>query len=145
MRFKSHEDDRATGDLTPMIDVTFQLIAFFMVLINFTEADQNELIELPTSQLAKPPDAPFEHPIFVQLTKSGTVILGGEEVPLSGLKPYMIREGEFLRLKKKSPSEATVIIRADANAAMGKVQEVIKVCQESKFEVFALRAEEDIN
>jgi len=145
MRFKRHEEARSDGDLTPMIDVTFLLIAFFMVLINFTEADQNELIELPTSVLAKPPESPLEHPIFVQLTKDGTVILGGEEVPLSGLKPYMIRESEFLRLKNKSSADATVIIRADANAAMGKVQEVIKTCQDSKFEVFALRAEEDIN
>ncbi|MDP6717396.1 MAG: biopolymer transporter ExbD, partial [Pirellulaceae bacterium] len=28
------------GDLTPMIDMTFQLIAFFMVLINFTQSEQ---------------------------------------------------------------------------------------------------------
>jgi biopolymer transport protein ExbD len=94
--------------------------------------------------LAKPPDAPLEHPIFVQLTKSGTVILGGQEVPLAGLKPYMIREGEFLRLRQRSPSDATVIIRADANAATGTVQEVIQICQDSKFETFALRAEEDV-
>ncbi|MDG2382935.1 MAG: biopolymer transporter ExbD [Pirellulaceae bacterium] len=144
MRVKSHGENRSDGDLTPMIDMTFQLIAFFMVLINFTEADQNELIQLPTSELAKPPDTPFEHPIFIQLTETGDVILGGEEVPLTGLKPYMIREGEFLKLQKQNPKDATVIIRADANAPMGKVQEVIKTCQESKFEIFALRAEEEI-
>ena len=103
MRFQKHLPPRAEGDLTPMIDMTFQLIAFFMVLINFTEADQNERIQLPTSELAKPPDAPFEHPIFIQLTRAGTVILGGQEVPLSGLKPYMLREGEFLRLRDRSP------------------------------------------
>ncbi len=145
MRFKKASEGMAEGDLTPMIDMTFQLIAFFMVLINFTEADQNELIKLPTSELAKPPDAPLEHPIFVQLKSDGNVILGGEEMPLSGLAPYMIREGEFLKLKKKPASSATVIIRADGDAAMGKVQEVIKICQEYKFEVFALRAEEDVN
>ncbi len=145
MRFRRHESASATGDLTPMIDMSFQLIAFFMVMINFTQADQNDKIKLPTSELAKPPDAPFEHPIFIQLTKTGTVLMGGEERPLTGLKAVMIREGEFLRLIDKSPSDATVIIRADANAAMGKVQEVIQICQETKFEVFALRAEEDVN
>ena len=142
MRFRSHERPSAKGDLTPMIDMAFQLIAFFMVLINFTGAEQNEKIQLPASELAKPPDAPFEYPIFIQLTESGTVVLAGEETPLAGLKSFMIREGEFLRLKKKSPSDATVIIRADADAAMGRVREVIQICQESKFETFALRAEE---
>jgi len=53
----------AEGDMTPMIDMTFQLIAFFMVLVNFADADQNERIRLPSSELAKPPDRPFESPI----------------------------------------------------------------------------------
>ena len=44
------------GDLTPMIDMTFQLIAFFMVLINFSQSEQDERIMLPQSVLAKPPD-----------------------------------------------------------------------------------------
>ena len=57
----------------------------------------------------------------------------------------MIREGEFLKLRKKSPSDATVIIRADADAAIGAVQEVIQICQDAKFETFALRAEEKSN
>ena len=38
MRFRSHEPPMAEGDLTPMIDMAFQLIAFFMVLINFTQS-----------------------------------------------------------------------------------------------------------
>ena len=46
----------AEGDMTPMIDMTLQLIAFFMILINFSEGDQNQLIRLPASELAKPPD-----------------------------------------------------------------------------------------
>ena len=50
----------AEADMTPMIDMTFQLIAFFMVLINFSDAETNERIRLPASQLAKPPDAPLE-------------------------------------------------------------------------------------
>ena len=54
MRFRRHELSMVEGDLTPMIDMAFQLIAFFMVMINFTQADQNERIKLPTSELAKP-------------------------------------------------------------------------------------------
>ena len=73
MRIRKGRVTLAQADLTPMIDMTFQLIAFFMVLINFSEADQNQLITLPTSELAKPPDAPFDHPIFIHLQKKKTV------------------------------------------------------------------------
>ncbi len=142
MRIPTRAIPLGEGDMTPMIDMVFQLIAFFMVLLNFSEADQSDRVKLPTSELARPAESPFEFPVFIQLTSDKSVILGGEEVPLAGLKPYMEREVEFLRLKQKTPSDATVIIRADANAPMGTVQEVIQTCQEAQFEVFALRAEE---
>ena len=53
MKFnKAKTSEILEGDLTPMIDMTFQLIAFFMLLINFTEIDRAEEIALPTSVLA---------------------------------------------------------------------------------------------
>ena len=36
------------------------------------------------------------------------------------------------------------IIRADGRTATGKVQELIKICQENRFDRFALRAKEDV-
>ncbi len=144
MRFKRPSSDRPSGDLTPMIDMTFQLIAFFMVLINFTEADQNERIKLPTSELVKPPDAPLETPIFLHVTAEGTVIIGGLETTIEGVKSNLIVEANILKRKKSSPADATVIIRGDANVPAGRVQQLVQICQEAEFEDFALRAEEKI-
>ena len=131
------------GDMTPMIDMTFQLIAFFMVLINFTEADQNQRINLPSSELAKPPDGPLELPITLQLTDEQTVIFGGDETPIGGLSRLLLREASLIKANpKRTIAEATVIIRADKAARTGEVQEIIKYCQEAKFEKFALRAKQ---
>ncbi len=130
------------GDMTPMIDMTFQLIAFFMVLINFSEADQNVRIHLPSSELAKPPDAPVDSPITLQLTKKGTIILGPDETTLGGLQALLTREAVVIRAGKGKVADATIIIRADREAKTGRVQEVIKVCQETGFEKFALRAKQ---
>ena len=47
-------------DMTPMIDVTFQLIAFFMFVLNFSEVDQDQRINLPSSELARPPDVAYD-------------------------------------------------------------------------------------
>jgi biopolymer transport protein ExbD len=144
MRIKKAEEGMAEGDMTPMIDMTFQLIAFFMVLINFTQSEQNERIKLPDSELAKPPDAPLDYPVTLHLTKEGTVIIGGEEVSIGGLSPYLIREANVLEIKGKPLSDATIIIRGHKDVPTGKVQELIKVCQENRFEKFALRAKEDV-
>lgn len=142
MKFKRPSAGEPQGDLTPMIDMTFQLIAFFMVLINFTEADTNERIKLPTSEIVKPPDGPLEEPIFLHLTDEGTVILGGVERSIQGAKANLIIEANILKRKDQSPSDATVIIRGDANVAAGDVQKLVQICQEAEFETFALRAEE---
>ena len=141
---KRGSSEFAKGDMTPMIDMTFQLIAFFMVLVNFSEAEQNERIRLPASELAKPPDAPPESPITIQLTSQGTAILGGQELSLGGLDQALLIEAQLLQSDSESSvADATVIIRADQEIKTGIVQEVIQVCQKRGFERFALRAKHE--
>ncbi len=129
--------------MTPMIDMTFQLIAFFMFVSNFSEAEQDDRIQLPQSQLAKPSDAPIEAPITLQLTSKSSVVYGGELIGLGELGTYLEREKSALLDAGKEPVESTVIVRADGSAKTGEVQEIIKVCQEKGFEKFALRAKYD--
>lgn len=143
MRIKRHQSVIHEGDLTPMIDMTFQLIAFFMVLINFTDTEQDERIKLPSSELAKPPDAPFEIPITLQLTKEGKVVYGGQTWEVEQMKQQLVGERQVLGYQKKSVQDATIIIRADATVKTGLVQKLIEVCQEAKFEKFALRAKQE--
>jgi len=80
MRMRKKDSGVHEGDLTPMIDMTFQLIAFFMVLINFTQSEQDKRIKLPSSELAKPPDGPIDHPLTLHVTENGEGIIGGQLV-----------------------------------------------------------------
>ncbi len=132
------------GDLTPMIDMTFQLIAFFMMVINFSDAEQDQRIKLPASELAKPPTAPYEQPLTIHLTKDGHFIYAGQELTeLDRLRSDLLRETQIiLRHTSKQLSDVTVIIRADKDAKIGLVQEIIGICQELKFEKFALRGKQ---
>ena len=41
-------------DMTPMIDVVFQLITFFMLVINFEQTEADERVKLPRDALARP-------------------------------------------------------------------------------------------
>ena len=136
----------AKPEMTPMIDMTFQLIAFFMVVINFSQADQNERIKLPLSELAKPPEAAPEVPITLQLTDEGTVILGATEVAISQLSQELLKEKQVLvATGRRSAQDVTIVIRADRGAPTGEVQELIQMCQKKPlgFEKFALRAKQE--
>ena len=135
--------DKVAVDMTPMIDMTFQLITFFMFVMNFSEAEQDERIQLPLSQLAKPVEGAMETPITLQLTNSGSVIYAGELVAVRDIGGYLEREKSVMLDAGKEPSAATVIVRADGRAKTGEVQEIIRICQEKGFERFALRAQYD--
>ena len=141
MRFRKRRGEILEGDMTPMIDMTFQLIAFFMVLINFSQTEQDQRILLPDSVLAKPPDQPLQYPITIHLTREGRVRYGGQELAnMNRLRPYLVNERSILDGRERPLSDATVIIRADRLAKAGVVQKLIQVCQEEQFVKFALRA-----
>lgn len=140
---RKKSDVSAEADMTPMIDMTFQLIAFFMILINFSDDNLKQEITLPSSDLAKPPEGAVESPITLQVNKDGKVLYGGDAVPLENMKPFLIREVQILTRAGKSPKQAHVIIRADRDLDAGQVQELIRMCQDEKFEQFSLRAKQE--
>ncbi|QDS95237.1 biopolymer transport protein ExbD [Roseimaritima multifibrata] len=144
MRVQRKSTELAEADLTPMIDMTFQLIAFFMVLINFAQTESHDEVTLPQSRLIKPPEQPFEFPIMLHITRDATVYLGGEAYSADTLNRGLNGELAVARAQNMDASDANVIIRAHKDAAAGEVQEVIRACQALDFVNFGLRAKEDL-
>ena len=108
---KKRQSNIDEGDMTPMIDMTFQLIAFFMILVNFTQAEQDARVELPASKLAKPPEKASEQPLTIQLAKipgpspaDFIALIGGDEIPVSKeLNGILLREKRaFGRMGRQS-------------------------------------------
>jgi biopolymer transport protein ExbD len=150
MRLKKPASNVLEGDMTPMIDMTFQLIAFFMVLINFNDSEQLERIQLPDSQLAKPAKEGIKHSIILHLTEiepgqqQELVVLGGQELTIDTIGPYLSQEAAMHKGQGAKDDDITVVIRAHQNARTGKVQNLIAKCQEYNLRNFALRAKEDV-
>ena len=137
---KKHSPAVVGGDMTPMIDMTFQLIAFFMVLINFSDVEQDQRVNLPASELAKPPDTAYDEPLTIQMTADEAILFGGQEMSLDELKIALRREAQLVRAYgDRQLSDVTVVLRADLTARAGRVQEIIKACQDVGFDTFALR------
>ena len=135
MRIHRRHEDSAEADLTPMIDMTFLLIAFFVMLINFNDNDQQE-VNLPKSEVAKPPEKPPEQYLVIHVTKKGKAIYGGFPIEVSDMKKRLITYKQLHQNYK----DAVIIIRGDEDAKTGKVQELIEVCQEQSFDKFKLSA-----
>jgi biopolymer transport protein ExbD len=144
MRVKSQKPDMVEADMTPMIDMVFNLIAFFMVLINFSQSESHDMVVLPSSVLVKPPEAAIPFPITIHVGQVSAIYMGAEELTLATIRPFLNREKAVLRAQGKEATDATIIIRAHKDAATGHVQEIVAACQEQGFDVFALRVKEDL-
>ena len=137
------EPSKTDIDMTPMIDVTFQLITFFVFTLNFSESIRDDRIQLPMSQLAKPAEVPPADPVALQVMQDGRIIYAGEPVAMQDIGGYLENEKRVLLSAGKEPGNATVVVRGHKNAKTGMVQDLVKVCQEKGFERFVLRAEFD--
>jgi len=140
-KIKSGVDVSAEGDMTSMIDMTFQLIAFFMVLINFSDDTANQDVKLPASRMAIPPENPPTDPIVLQMDKEGRILYSGDGFDsLPVVRKRLNVKKSFLKNAGGDPKDATVIIRADKDCATKYVREMLEMCQELEFEKFAFRA-----
>ena|SRR5436190_19117361 len=143
MKIKKVDAAKIEIDMTPMIDICFQLLTFFVFILNFEGAEQDARVMLPASELAKPPEAKDEVPITLQVTREGHILAGGQEFPTpEAAKSLLNVERTVLEQRGKSVGDANVIIRAHKDAKTGDVQKLIKTAQEVQFVKFSLRAKD---
>ena len=146
MRFTRNKNSKVLeGDLTPMIDMTFQLIAFFMLLINFSEVDKAEEIVLPKSVLATPPTERPDYQVILNLDPDSSVTFAGNRYEIPTMSPVLTQEINNARRSRVSvaPEDIAVIIRAHEDTPTGVVQELIAKCQEEELENFKFRVKDE--
>ena len=125
-----------------MLDCTFQLTFFFLLTLNFSTDIQSALIHLPVSEVAKPSQGSLHSRVTVQMLASGLVLFGGDQMAVEALRGSLQRERDTIKnVLGQSTDDTTMVIRADRRAPLGKVQEVMRICQETGFTKFVLRAQ----
>jgi biopolymer transport protein ExbD len=155
MKVKQGSMPSAEMDMTPMIDVTFQLITFFMLVINFEQTQADERVKLPRDKLAKPPEVKLEHELVInvgylrdetgkKIDPTPYVLWAGENIRVLDMGQKFQQEKRIYKSQNQDIKTVTMVIRADAEVPTGLIQELIRLAQESSFEKFALKATQAI-
>ncbi|WP_437228920.1 ExbD/TolR family protein [Planctomicrobium sp. SH661] len=139
-------DNRAEPNLTPMLDMVFQLITFFMLVINFKSASLDLSLKLPIIGSAQPLDTQGVEDILVlNIDSQGQLLVYGTVTPLDN---FLNKEARSSRMKlpvaeQKDPNvelPTTVVIRADKGVSFKDINRVFTECQSRGFRKFSLKA-----
>lgn len=130
-------------DMTPMIDMTFQLIAFFMFTISFNQELTSQTVRLPVADVARPVENAESAPLFLNVDRQGTLLIPGGAISLVAPSERE-RAQRYLKAEAASAADGpptTVIIRADESVDSGVVHDLIALCRAVGFSQFSLRAD----
>jgi biopolymer transport protein ExbD len=129
---KKRSREASTIDLTPLIDVVFLLLIFFMVSTVFKKEELALILNLPTGETSESKS---------QNNKSLQVEVTKKEIALNGKKLSFI---DFAKsLSDTSNKKVPVILRVDESVEYKKVVKVIDLLKKYKLENLNLITEKE--
>ncbi len=132
MKFKNkREGIRSNVDMTPMIDIVFQLILFFLVSTTFATLPGIKL-NLPQSHTA---ESTSLMGITITADDSGALYFNDKEVSMAGLGDELLTFDTGTTKKEEFP----VSLEADSEVTNGTIVKIFDVIRESGYCVINLR------
>ena len=138
----------AEPNLVPLLDMVFQLITFFMLVINFKAASMDLDLKLPVVGSARPVESGGKDDLLIlNINAQGQLRVYGQLI--TNVDGYIRQEAHasLLVAQKEKPNlkfgddlPSTVVIRADKSTPFSMLNSVITTCQTHGFRNFALKA-----
>jgi biopolymer transport protein ExbD len=148
MSAKLSQEVKAEPNLTPVLDMVFQLITFFMLVINFKSAEMDLSLMLPVVGSARPVETHGQRGLLVlNIDHTGNLRIYGR--PIKDIEGYIAKEAHASKIAARVASTdgdvgdelpTTIVIRADRATPFKMLNRVIKACQDNGFRKFALKA-----
>ncbi|MBA2116367.1 ExbD/TolR family protein [Bremerella alba] len=117
-------------DITPLIDIVFLLLIFFMVMTRFDEEDYKLDVVLPTASEAQPLiSQPRE--LFINIDADGRYFVRGDQHSINEIE-------EILEQTAADNPESSVIIRADKESKIEFSVQVMNACNKAKLSNYSI-------
>ena len=124
-----------TLSLTPLIDVVFLLLIFFLVTSEFEEQERRLDIVLPTATSAVPMiGKPRE--MIIDIDEAGEIYLRGQKTDLQDL------ERMLKAAVASNPTNQSAVIRADRSASFQPVVSVMDLCNKTGISDYSVTTQE---
>lgn len=113
----------ASIELTPLVDMVFLLLIFFLVATRFHQTEREMKIALPAASAAGPISGSLRE-IIINVDREGGIYVGGRLVSAEDLRA-IVSEAAALNPEQK------VTVRGDRSAAYASIVQVLDICKSS--------------
>ncbi len=124
MPLKTQFEEQPSINLTPMIDVVFILLIFFMVGTKFTEMERKIRLQVPEVASAGPMSSAPDKRV-VNVYHDGRILLDRQEVTLEELT-------NTLAAARSQYRDLGVLIRGDSQVMFQRVADVMSACRQAE-------------
>ena len=108
-------------EMTPLIDMVFLLLIFFLVATTFRQEEREMQIALPVAKAAGPISATLRE-LIVNVDDGGRIIVGGRTIEADDLRALVSEAVE-------ANPEQKVTVRGDRRTAYANVVRVLDICK----------------
>ncbi|MCA9116118.1 MAG: biopolymer transporter ExbD [Planctomycetaceae bacterium] len=130
MPLKTESIEEPTLNLTPMIDIVFLLVIFFMVGARFSEMERQYDIQLPTVSDVQPLTS-LPDDLTVNVRRNGEIWYSGQKQTLPEL------EAELQAARQNFPDQS-VVIRGEGDGRYQHVMDVLAACRRAGIRAISL-------
>ena len=116
---------RVTMNMTPMIDVVFLLIIFFLVSSHLARQETQVALDLPTASTGEPLEESPRQRVTINVMPGGQVLLAGQPVAAEELAAKLKFE------RSRSDSDLEVRIRGDRDVPYSAIEPLLVACAEA--------------
>jgi len=115
------QDREVTLEMTPLIDMVFLLLIFFLVATTFQQTEREMQIALPQAAFSGPISTALRE-IIINVDAEGTIIVSGRTIEPDDLRA-LIENAMTVNPDQK------VTVRGDRDAAYAHIVRVLDICK----------------
>jgi biopolymer transport protein ExbD len=119
----TRDADSIGVDLTPVIDMVFMLLIFFLVATTFQRQEREAKIALPQASASSPISSAMRE-IVINVTREGAMIVNAKTLDEASLL-------SMLRAAVAQNPGQKVNVRGDRDASYGAVARALDVCKQA--------------
>lgn len=119
----NEQNASASIELTPIIDMVFLLLIFFLVATTFHQTEREMQIALPVASSTAPISAILQE-LIINVDVEGKIIVGGRRVEPDDLRSMVVDA------VKVNPDQK-VTVRGDRRTAYANIVTVLDICKGS--------------